>query len=225
MSKAASTALIAELEAAVRGGSPQRRLQMLRQVTDLFLSDADRLSENQIGVFDDVLVLLMTRMEARTLAHLSTTLSGTSLAPKEAVRQLAFHTEAAVAAPVLTASARLSESDLIEIATLRGPQHLLAISNRNTLSEGVTDALLKHGDSHVSHALARNTGARFSNTGYATLVESCEKDSELAEKLGLRRDIPPQVLRELVTRAGLAVRNRLLKTALDAAGHAPEAPR
>lgn len=213
MSKAASTALIAELEAAVRGGSPQRRLQMLRQVTDLFLSDADRLSENQIGVFDDVLVLLMTRMEARTLAHLSTTLSGTSLAPKEAVRQLAFHTEAAVAAPVLTASARLSESDLIEIATLRGPQHLLAISNRNTLSEGVTDALLKHGDSHVSHALARNTGARFSDTGYATLVESCEKDSELAEKLGLRRDIPPQVLRELVTRAGLAVRNRLLKTA------------
>ena len=29
----------------------------------------------------------------------------------------------------------------------------------------------------------------------------------------MRRDIPPQVLRELVTRAGLAVRNRLLKTA------------
>ena len=87
MSKAASTALIAELEAAVRGGSPQRRLQMLRQVTDLFLSDADRLSENQIGVFDDVLVLLMTRTEARTLAHLSTTLSGTSLAPKEAVQR------------------------------------------------------------------------------------------------------------------------------------------
>jgi hypothetical protein len=31
---------------------------MLRQVTDLFLSEADRLHENQISVFDDVLVQL-----------------------------------------------------------------------------------------------------------------------------------------------------------------------
>jgi uncharacterized protein (DUF2336 family) len=186
---------------------------MLRRVTDLFLSDADRLNENQIGVFDDVLVRLMEQMEARTLAQLSTTLSGSSLAPKETVRQLAYHQEVSVAAPVLTKSARLSEGDLIEIANLRGPQHLLAISHRDTLSEGVTDVLLKRGDSQVSHTLARNAGARFSEFGYATLVESSEKDDALAEKLGLRLDIPLKVLRELLSRASAAVRERLLKVA------------
>ena len=213
MSEAASTALIVELESAVKGGSSERRLQMLRQVTDLFLSDADRLNENQIGVFDDVLVRLMEQMETRALAQLGTTLSGSKTAPRETVRQLAYHEEVSVAAPVLTKSARLSEGDLIEIANLRGPQHLLAISHRDSLSEGITDVLLRRGDQQVSHALAKNAGARFSEFGYATLVESSEKDDVLAEKLGLRIDIPLKVLRELLPRASAAVRDRLLKVA------------
>jgi uncharacterized protein (DUF2336 family) len=213
MTTAPSAVLIAELEGAVKGGSSARRIQMLRQVTDLFLSDADRLNEAQIGVFDDVLVRLIERMESRTLAQLSATLSKSDLAPKEIVRQLAYHEEASVAVPVLSRSIRLSESDLIEIANTRGQQHLLAISNRATLNEPVTDALLKRGNSQVSHALANNTGARFSEQGYSTLVEHAEKDGALAEKLGLRLDIPINMLRELLSKATAAVRARLLKAA------------
>jgi uncharacterized protein (DUF2336 family) len=213
MTDAASAVLIAELEGAVNGRSPERRVKMLRQVTDLFLSDADRLNENQIGVFDDVLVRLIERMESRTLAQLSTTLSNSALAPKEIVRQLAYHEEASVAAPVLSKSNRLSEGDLIEIANTRGQQHLLAISSRETLNEPLTDALIKRGNSRVSHALANNAGARFSEQGYSTLVENAEKDGELAQKLGLRLDIPIGMLRELLSKATAAVRARLLKTA------------
>lgn len=213
MTTAPSAVLIAELEGAVKGGSSARRIQMLRQVTDLFLSDADRLNEIQIGVFDDVLVRLIERMESRTLAQLSVTLSKSDLAPKEIVRQLAYHEEASVAVPVLSRSIRLSESDLIEIANTRGQQHLLAISNRATLNEPVTDALLKRGNSQVSHALANNTGARFSEQGYSTLVEHAQNDGELAERLGLRRDIPINMLRQLLSKATAAVRARLLKAA------------
>ena len=213
MTDAASAVLIAELEGAVNGGSPERRVKMLRQVTDLFLSDADRLNENQIGVFDDVLVRLIERMESRTLAQLSTTLSKSALAPKEIVRQLAYHEEASVAVPVLSKSNRLSEGDLIEIANTRGQQHLLAISSRETLNEPLTDALIKRGNLQVSHALANNAGARFSEQGYSTLVESAGKDGELAQKLGLRLDIPIGMLRQLLSKATAAVRARLLKTA------------
>jgi uncharacterized protein (DUF2336 family) len=213
MTDAVSAVLIAELEGAVNGGSPERRVKMLRQVTDLFLSDADRLNENQIGVFDDVLVRLIERMESRTLAQLSTTLSKSALAPKEIVRQLAYHEEASVAVPVLSKSNRLSEGDLIEIANTRGQQHLLAISTRETLNEPLTDALIKRGTLQVSHALANNAGARFSEQGYSTLVESAGKDGELAQKLGLRLDIPIGMLRQLLSKATAAVRARLLKTA------------
>lgn len=209
----ASTALISELEAAVGGGSSERRVAMLRQVTDLFLSDADRLNKSQIGVFDDVLTKLIERVEARTLAQLSARLSPIDNAPIEAVRQLAFHAEVAVAGPVLAKSSRLSESDLVEIATLRGQQHLLAISSRPTLNEAVTDVLIKRGDGLVAEALVRNDGARFSETGYSSLVERAERDDSLAEHLGLRLDIPINLLRDLLAKASAAVKARLLKAA------------
>ena len=213
VSVATSANLIAELEGAVKNGSSARRVQMLRQITDLFLSDADRLNENQIGIFDDVLIRLIERMEARTLAQLSATLCDSNAAPREVVRQLAYHKEASVAVPVLAKSSRLSESDLIEIASTRGQQHLLAISGRETLKEAVTDVLIKRGDSSVTHALANNTGARFSETGYSTLVTNAERDESLVEKLGLRLDIPANVQRDLLSKATAAVRARLLKAA------------
>jgi uncharacterized protein (DUF2336 family) len=213
MTTSPSTALMAELDGAVKGRSPERRVKMLRQVTDLFLSDADRLNENQIGVFDDVLVKLMERVESRTLTQMSAALSDAVLAPKEVVRQLAYHQEASVAAPVLSKSSRLSERDLIEIAHTRGQQHLLAISSRDTLNAPVTDALLKRGNSQVSQALASNAGARFSEQGYSALLASAERDDDLAQRLGVRSDIPPAILRELLSKATAAVRARLLKAA------------
>ena len=213
MTVAASAALIAELDKAVNGRSPQRRVEILRKVTKLFLSDADRFNEAQIGVFDDVLVCLIERVEAQVLAQLSSNLSAVGLAPKEAVRQLAFHEDASVAGPVLSKSRRLSEQDLISIANMRGQRHLLAISGRETIDESVSDVLVKRGDSAVRNTLAENAGARLSEIGYAALVKDAERDDGLAERLGLRQDIPPGLFRELVTKAANRVRTRLLKSA------------
>ncbi len=213
MTELAAAALVTDLEQAVRSGSPERRVEMLRKMTDLFLSDAERLNERQIKVFDDVLVRLMERIEARTLAQLSDRFADVNSAPREVVRQFAFHSEIEVAGPVLARSNRLSERDLVTIAANAEQGHLLAISCRKTLNEAVTDALIKRGDDAVSHTLARNSGARFSERGYATLVESAGRDEGLAEQLGLRLDIPANLLRELLSKATAAVRERLLKIA------------
>jgi hypothetical protein len=58
--------IIAELEEAIRSGSSAKRISTLRQVTDLFLRDADRLNEDQVRVFDDVLSHLLARVETTT---------------------------------------------------------------------------------------------------------------------------------------------------------------
>src|SRR5689334_15794461 len=97
-------------------GSSAHRVEMLRRVTDLFLSDADRLNEQQIEVFDDVLMRLVERSETRALAQLSATLSDTPYAPRQVARQLAYHETVAVAGPVLLKCNRLADNDLIEIA-------------------------------------------------------------------------------------------------------------
>lgn len=213
MTAIAPASLMAELDDAINDRSPARRVEILRQVTNLLVSDVDRLNPVQIDVFDGVLVRLIERAEVRTLAQLSRNLSGLALAPRDAVRKLAFHEEASVATPVLRKSARMSDGDLIEIADIRGQEHLLAISGRETLSETLSDLLVVRGDSVVRGTLAQNPGARFSEAAYVILVRDAERDDGLTEKLGLRRDIPVGLLEVLVTKASAKVRTRILQAA------------
>ena len=177
-------------------------------------------ANSQIAAVDGVLAHLVERVEAATVIQLSEALSTIDRAPIQTVRRLAFHEQPQVAAPVLRHSVCLSDADLLEIVKSRGQQHLLAICDRKTLNEALTDALMRFGDVNVSNALARNAGARFSECGYATLVGRAERDEGLAEKLGVRLDIPGSLLRELHWQ-GCRRRSRALPDGA-AAGGAPE---
>src|ERR1700687_3463060 len=104
----AHSSLIADLEDAIKSGSQDRRVETLRRVTDLFLNDADRLNEEQIGLFDDVLCHLIKRIETKALVELSGHLAPIDNSPIEVIRRLARNDAIAVAGPVLTQSARLT---------------------------------------------------------------------------------------------------------------------
>lgn len=201
--------IIAELEDAVKSGSSERRVDTLRQVTNLFLHDGERLSEEQIKVFDDVLCVLISRVESRARAELGQRLAPIDYAPFEVIQHLARDNEIAVAGAVLANSSRLRTSDLVEIASTRGQDHLLAISGRTNLPEAVTDVIVDRGDGKVIRKLANNASARFSDGGYSTIVAHAEADDELTEILGLRIDLPIKFLRDLLRRATDAVRARL----------------
>ena len=209
----ASNSLIAEIEAAVQDRSGGRRIETLRRVTDLFLSSADRFNDEQIGLFDDVLLHLIKRVESKALAELSARLAPLDSAPIGIVRHLARHDKIAVAAPVLSLSTRLTDDDLIEIAQTKSQGHLCAISGRARIDENVTDVLVQRGDRDVIHNLAKNPGASFSEAGFSALVGRAETDESLTEKLGLRLDIPLRLLRALLSKATEEVRLRLLASA------------
>jgi uncharacterized protein (DUF2336 family) len=201
--------VIAELEDAVKSGSSQRRIDTLRQVTNLFLHHGERLSDDQVKVFDDVLCVLIARVESRARAELSRRLAPIDYAPFEVIQHLARDQEIAVAGSVLADSSRLRTSDLVEIASTRGQEHLLAISGRTNLPEAVTDVIVDRGERKVIRKLANNPSARFSDAGYSSIVARADADDELTEILGLRIDLPLKYLRDLLRRATDAVRARL----------------
>jgi uncharacterized protein (DUF2336 family) len=205
--------LITELEGALKSGSSEKRVDTLRRITSLFLSESDHLNEQQIGVFDDILVHLIQRIETKALVQLGTSLAPINNAPIEVIRHLSRHDEIEIAGAVLTQSSRLTENDLIEVAKSKGQGHLLAMSQRASLPETVTDVLVKRGDRSVVSALAKNSEAHFSQFGFATLVKKSENDDSLAEKVGLRLDIPSELLKQLMSRASDLVRSRLLAAA------------
>lgn len=213
MTATASAELIAELEAAVSSGLPDRRILMLRRLTHLLLSSAARLNESQMGIFDDVLVPLMERIEAQSLIQFGSILSDLNPAPQRALRYLACHPEISVAAPVLLRSQSLSDPDLVAFASKLGRQHLLAIAARTALDEALTDALLKRGDVDVCRVLAKNAAARFSENGYAAIVATAGPNKDVAESLAFRPDLPAAMLRELLSKLSDEVRLQFLKSA------------
>jgi uncharacterized protein (DUF2336 family) len=201
--------IISELDDAVNSGSTEKRLKALRQVTALFLRDMERLSDEQIRVFDDVFCLLVVKVETRARAELSRRLAPIDRAPIAIIQRLALDDAIAVAGDVLVLSRQLATDTLIEIANTKGQEHLLALSGRANLPEAVTDAIVTRGEQRVIHRLAHNATASFSDSGYAGMAVHAESDDELSEVLALRPDLPLSVLTELLRRATDEVRERL----------------
>src|SRR5437660_8260981 len=142
----ARDSLLQELQDAIERGSNDRRVDTLRRITDLFLGDADRLSGEQVDVFDDVMGRLIDQIEMKALVELGRRLAPVSNAPKEVIRRLARNDAIAVAGPVLARSPRIAEGDLVEIAQTKSQAHLLAISGRHRLGSAVTDEVVRRGN-------------------------------------------------------------------------------
>lgn len=202
--------LILELEEAIERGSAEKRVESLRRVTDLFTRRADVLSERHIELFDDVILRLAREIETKARAELARRLAPIDNAPPNTIRDLAHDDAIEVAAPVLLRSKRVAESDLVDIARTKGQAHLLAISNRSKLGEAVTDVLVDRGDGDVLFNVASNTGANFSEGGFAKLVERAGDDEPLAMRIAGRPDIPLQLLHRLVAQASELVQRRLV---------------
>ncbi len=204
----------------MRGASSDRRVEVLRRVTDLFVGQSDQISEEQSDLFGGVLNELIKNIEDRALAELSTRVAPFPNAPRDAVRALARHDNIEISGPVLAQSARLTDSDLIEIATTKSQAHLARIAGRNSLNAKVTDALVDHGDDDVANTLARNSGAHFSDVGMAKLVMQSDGDDRLIESIAARTDVPPHHFQNLLSQATEAVREKLLQRAPPERQHA-----
>jgi len=202
--------LIEELERTLASGTKDQRIQALGRITDLFVTSAERYSEEQIGLFDDVILRIAAKIEAKTLAKLANRLAGIPRAPTQVMKQLAFHDDITVARPVLSTSERLDDTDLCVNAKTKSQAHLLAISERTSLSEAVTDVLVERGDRAVVHSVAKNNGARFSDAGFRVLVTRSHRDDELTTHVGTRRDIPRQHFLKLIEQASASVREKLI---------------
>jgi uncharacterized protein (DUF2336 family) len=205
-----ANSLIDELERALSAGNETQRFEMLSRITDLFLADADRLSADQINLFDELLTKFATVIEAKARAKLAGRLSGVSNAPVGVIRTLAFDDDIEVARPVLRDSGRIGDPDLVANANVKSQQHLLAISERKSLSEAVTDVLVTRGDPQVARSVAKNASAQFSFTGFRALVRRAGGDDNLATLVGLRPDLPRKQMLQLLDAASAKVRAQLL---------------
>ena len=209
----ATVSVIPELEEVIQRGSREKRVAALQRITRLFLDGASQYNDDHVRLFDDVFVRLIEEIETKARAELSNRLAPVRNAPVQVLRTLANDDDISVAGPVLAQAPRLADADLVDVANTKGQAHLQAISKRPAIGEALTDVLVRRGNREVAHRVADNRGARISHTSFSNLVKRAELDGVLAEKVGLRPDIPAHMFRDLLIQATEVVQKRLLASA------------
>ena len=201
--------LVSSVEHALKHGGSADRVEALRYVGDLFEFGSEQFSNDQIAEFDDILMRLVADVEISARVMLANRFASIRNAPPSLIRNLAFDDAIDVAGPILTRSERLAPAALVENAKTKSQMHLLAISRRAALEEAVTDILIERGNPQVVQSTAENPGAKFSDVGFAKLVERSEGDDRLALCVGARADVPRHHYLKLLAKASQTVRARL----------------
>ena len=210
---AVAYALIPGLDEIVKYGDSKRRADAIRKISDLFVQGAAQFRSDHVDLFDGILVSLVPRTEIEARGELAERLSALANAPPLLIRQLVRDDEATIAGPLLRRSPLIDEPTLVEIARMKSQRHLLAISERPTLSTLITDVIVRRGDREVVRRVAGNPGAHFSQAGYSGLIRHAGEDSVLALAVGQRDDLSAALLKDLLERSSEVMRRRLLDAA------------
>ena len=162
------------MNCAVSHGEGDRRAAALFYTTDLLISG--RYKDDDVWMFGEVIGQLASEIETAARAQLAARIAPCAHAPSNVIDRFACDNSIEVARPVLRHSERISPDTLLDVARTKSQNHLLAISQRRSLNEDLTDVLLARGSRDVVHSMAKNSGARFSESGFWKLVQRSEND-------------------------------------------------
>jgi hypothetical protein len=165
--------------------SAEGRRQLLHAVTDLFLVEAaprPAVTED----FSDIAQIALKGLASRDRAAYAERVSIEAALPRAVAKTLATDPDFAVASLVLRLSPVLTDADLAAIAVTHSPDHLVAIAERATLPETITDVLVERGNDTVLRKVTANEGAKFSDRGLTGLLARCGSNPPVLENL-LRR--------------------------------------
>jgi uncharacterized protein (DUF2336 family) len=204
-----------ELDVAVSQGSADSRERALWYATDLLI--VGRYTDNEIWMFGEIIGRLEQDIETATRVQLARRLARADNAPIKVIKKLAFDDSIDVAGPVLRQSERLDSRTLVANARSKSQDHLLAISQRRSIGEEVTDELVTRGNREVVRSVAKNNGARLSDFGILHMIKRSESDSILVEQLGHRKDIPRHLFQQLIAKASENAKKRLERERPEAA--------
>lgn len=199
-----------ELIAVAREGSSEKRRDLLREITDVFMAAPDRYTTSELQHFDVIMSRVTEQVEISLRREIAEKLADQAAAPKTLIRQLA-QDEISVAEPVLRRSEALTEEDLIGIIRQRGQEHMKAITRRRRLPEKLSAELVERGGEEVLASLAANRGAALDAPSMEKMVEHARSMKLLQKPMTERLDLPPPLLTKMYFFVSAALKKEILK--------------
>lgn len=200
-----------ELLSLARDRSREGRARLFQSLSDLFIGEDGRLNERERGLISGIVDMLTDMVDVDIRQTLVRKLLAQGDSPAELHRILSRDV-IEVAGPLLRASTKLSDADLVEIIGAMGRDHAAAIALRAALSEVVTEALIDCGDAKVVVAVLSNTGASLSQQSYRRVAADARRIEAYQRPLLLHRNLPPDVPLVLFWWAAAPLRRHILDT-------------
>lgn len=180
----------------VRGDSPEARAnaahKICKRIDAMDLTGEDQESARQI------LDLMCNDAAALVRRALAVTLRNSPKLPRDIAIKLAKDIDA-IAVPILKNSPVITDEDLVEIVLSGSSEKQIAIAQRPTLGEGLTEVITLYGSKPAVEACTLNEGAAFSDDGYAGMLKRFANDDDIKGALISRSTLPIHVTEKLVS--------------------------
>jgi uncharacterized protein (DUF2336 family) len=193
-----------------REGSSEKRRELLRQITDVFLAHPTDRSEKEAVLFDEIVGAVAADLETQVRIELSRKVADSPGPLRRTARRLAMD-EIEVARPVLERSRSLTENDILEVIDKKSQDHMLAVTKRPDIGEKVSSALVTKGDDHVVVSLLQNATARIDRQTYERVAERVDASPVLHAPFVRSANVPLDMLNTVYLRVEGDLRREIMR--------------
>jgi uncharacterized protein (DUF2336 family) len=196
-----------DVEKLLADPSPDTRADMASKVAREFRRGS--LTEDERRIAEEIVRAMARDAAIRVRQALAEHLKESKSLPADVARLLAADADA-VALPVLQYSSVLTDEDLISFVKGANSERLTAIARRQTLSEPVSDAVVRADDPNAITALVGNEGASIAEPSLQTVLARHGAKPGVGETLARRSKLPISILEGLVSAASDRLREALI---------------
>jgi uncharacterized protein (DUF2336 family) len=191
-------------------GSSEKRRELLRQITDVFLVEPSNRSEKESAIFDEIVGAVASDLETQVRVELARKVANSNAPLQKTARRLALD-EIEVARPVIERSRALTERDLLDVIHQKGQDHMMAVTKRPDINENVSSALVHKGEDRVVASLLENKTARMNRPTYERVAERAQLSPVLHAPFVRNQHVPLDLLNNVYLRVEGDLRREIMR--------------
>jgi uncharacterized protein (DUF2336 family) len=191
-------------------GSSEKRRELLRQITDVFLADPPERSDRESLLFDEIVAAVSAVLETQVRVELAKKVAVSNVPVQRTARRLAMDA-IEVARPVIEHSKALTEADILDVIKEKSQDHMLAVTKRPDIGENVSTALVDKGEDRVVASLLENRTARLNRKTYEKVAERAEVSPVLHAPFVRNAHMPLDLLNNVYLKVENGLRREIMR--------------
>ena len=205
--QAATILTASDVERLLKDDSPDSRVSVLEKVSRHY--NTDSFGERERDIAEQIFRLLMKDTAVRVRETLAERIKENPVIPRDIVWHMANDVDS-VALPVLAATSVLSDADFVKIIeATRDMDKLTTISQRENVSERVSDALIETKYPDVITSLLGNETATITERALSKAIDELRHEPGVMAAMAARGNLPMTLVERLVSDASDAVAAQL----------------